>query len=1107
MANEFKIKKGLIVDGTNTVLDIQGTQGQLFSVTDSLTGDLFSVSDISGIPILNVNSTGLVTVDGNLNLDDNNKIQFGNSQDLQIYHNANDSYINDTGTGDLRIVSSATKIYDADMSHLQASFTDGGSVVLYNAGNEKLATTSTGISVTGKTTTGTAHFDGNANGSGPGAEIGRNHAYDTLELKGYGSEMMIGSQGTDLHINYRTCNSNTTSHTPNRWFWRAGSSTSYSDHYFGEIFSDGLITWSQGNSSHLGTGAAQTTYVGNSSVNNAAIKSNSNTEDMWVMNWGDSAAWGIYNRNIDSSLVVANAITLPANSTAFIGAGLARTYIDHSNGNIGTLGTVEGSKLKILGSAGYFYNDAGTRTAFYGGDFYIQSIGTYYNYATSQYHGGSSGDNHYFRGNPLTGNNWSIDAAGKIMGTDLTFGNSPGASGTGKLIIQNDTSGNQGTAGYGILKQRDVNKEVVAGQQTHIGGYIWYTIKIPSGYSNSGLGSDVEVLIRTGGRHHNGKTLQKYIINVGNGSTQNIGNFNGINILQTLDSRIAGSYGGSATAAEFYYRTSVANDTGEVILRLYRADREPVTVVEINPQGAWNNDITKTPSLVCHGLGTTFDSGTGKGQINETRPTANLSEPLVIQKASFEQTTGTGGEFIVSANGPASGNSHEIARFVNVGSLATSSYMYIGASSGNDWRVGKNINGTAGNTNFGIAKHSGTTLALEIDGSDNATFAGTITGAADFKATGNNLKFHAGGNHILNIDLNGKVYPHTDNSVDLGFSTTVARFRNGYFTSNVYAGAFHGTNFYGNGSTLTNVYSETESNAKFLTKDGSAKEWVFEVNDEGNMSGNRWYKVATVNQGSGGLHIRGFISNHVEEFGTQKFDLAIQGRETNPTIEINGQVDVFYNGTGTSTDKSGIRVVRATDETYYDKFDVWIRTTRYSQVRLHLTKSGGTSFHTSTSLVTTEPAPLSPVTTPEIDTSTYVEGGYIIVDSLAALSCKTTGTSVVGSLTAAADVIAYSDERLKENVKTLDGSKVLQMRGVSFDRLDNGKYSSGVIAQELEKVAPELVIDDGKYKGVAYGNITGYLIEAIKEQQKQINELKSQMNTCNKTNCNCNCKN
>ena len=64
MANEFKVKKGLIVDGSGTVVDIQGTQGQLFSVTDSLTGDLFSVSDVSGIPILNVNSSGAVAIDG-----------------------------------------------------------------------------------------------------------------------------------------------------------------------------------------------------------------------------------------------------------------------------------------------------------------------------------------------------------------------------------------------------------------------------------------------------------------------------------------------------------------------------------------------------------------------------------------------------------------------------------------------------------------------------------------------------------------------------------------------------------------------------------------------------------------------------------------------------------------------------------------------------------------------------------------------------------------------------------------------------------------------------------------------------------------------------------
>ena len=65
MANEFKVRKGLIVQGSGstgdeTILNVQGNQGQLFSVTDSLVGDIFTVSDISGIPILNVSSSGVV---------------------------------------------------------------------------------------------------------------------------------------------------------------------------------------------------------------------------------------------------------------------------------------------------------------------------------------------------------------------------------------------------------------------------------------------------------------------------------------------------------------------------------------------------------------------------------------------------------------------------------------------------------------------------------------------------------------------------------------------------------------------------------------------------------------------------------------------------------------------------------------------------------------------------------------------------------------------------------------------------------------------------------------------------------------------------------------
>jgi hypothetical protein len=61
MANEFKIKKGLVVNGSGSIiLDIQGSQGQLFSVTDSLSGSLFSVNDISGMPIMEVFSDNTI---------------------------------------------------------------------------------------------------------------------------------------------------------------------------------------------------------------------------------------------------------------------------------------------------------------------------------------------------------------------------------------------------------------------------------------------------------------------------------------------------------------------------------------------------------------------------------------------------------------------------------------------------------------------------------------------------------------------------------------------------------------------------------------------------------------------------------------------------------------------------------------------------------------------------------------------------------------------------------------------------------------------------------------------------------------------------------------
>jgi hypothetical protein len=100
-----------------------------------------------------------------------------------------------------------------------------------------------------------------------------------------------------------------------------------------------------------------------------------------------------------------------------------------------------------------------------------------------------------------------------------------------------------------------------------------------------------------------------------------------------------------------------------------------------------------------------------------------------------------------------------------------------------------------------------------------------------------------------------------------------------------------------------------------------------------------------------------------------------------------------------------------------------------------------------------------------------------------------------GTLTAVI-LTASSDERLKENVETItDGlSKILSLRGVIYNRIGSTRREIGLIAQELEKIAPELVTtDEHGMKSVAYGNAIGLLIEAIKGQQIQIKELQGRL--------------
>jgi hypothetical protein len=134
-----------------------------------------------------------------------------------------------------------------------------------------------------------------------------------------------------------------------------------------------------------------------------------------------------------------------------------------------------------------------------------------------------------------------------------------------------------------------------------------------------------------------------------------------------------------------------------------------------------------------------------------------------------------------------------------------------------------------------------------------------------------------------------------------------------------------------------------------------------------------------------------------------------------------------------------------------------------------------------------------------------VGGGDLSANRVLSLNGNYTGTwAVTGDITATGDVVAYasSDERLKKNIEIISKpiEKVKALKGVTWVWKDEASDAQkmtpglGVIAQDVEKVLPQLVdTRENGYKAVDYGKLTGLLIEAIKDQQKQIDDLKSRL--------------
>ena len=125
--------------------------------------------------------------------------------------------------------------------------------------------------------------------------------------------------------------------------------------------------------------------------------------------------------------------------------------------------------------------------------------------------------------------------------------------------------------------------------------------------------------------------------------------------------------------------------------------------------------------------------------------------------------------------------------------------------------------------------------------------------------------------------------------------------------------------------------------------------------------------------------------------------------------------------------------------------------------------------------------------------------GNVVASSNVVVSGSILGVGITASgdisgvnITASGDLNTTSDRKVKTNIIPIDNAlyKTLQIAGVYYNRIGETDRKVGVIAQDIERILPE-VVTGSDLKSVSYGNIAGLLIEAIKELNKEVQELKN----------------
>jgi len=294
---------------------------------------------------------------------------------------------------------------------------------------------------------------------------------------------------------------------------------------------------------------------------------------------------------------------------------------------------------------------------------------------------------------------------------------------------------------------------------------------------------------------------------------------------------------------------------------------------------------------------------------------------------------------------------------------------------------------------------------------------------------------------------------------------------------------------------------------------GPSVSQILNGSNVGSAASNRWGIIPTV-ENDGAMDIGRYIDFHNADVDASDYTYRLDN-SSNGVLQTSGALTVNSN-----ISLTGELNFNGASDKYVDfytndgisNYTVYLRLLNNANSQfdsgITLTKGGAvTLFHNNSSKLATSSVGITVTGDVSATTGTFgtVSGttgtfsGTVSASAISATNGNFTGiiTSVNGNFTGivtATDFASSSDITLKTNIHQIDNAldKVTQIRGVKFEWKENNRPSAGVIAQDIEKVLPELVTGD-ETKVVNYNGLIGLLIEAIKEQQEQIDILKSQI--------------